>query len=191
MGGIIGPSPWQRTPAAPPQLGQSMPPLPLLLATASIEHDSGARGMTTRAGGGQGAARDATRRPSVDAWAINIASATPTQQQRGPNAIAVPGRGQQAWGGGEGPHAQKRRGHLSMCGPSKQPQPLLLSDRAPQQKYIAMGTTSTGEGTTGRVRRNAADTTRRRAVLKNIKKELTCQWGQAGEDILATIDDCG
>jgi len=51
------------------------------------------QGNDERAGGRQGAAHAATRRPSVNAWAINKASATPTQRQQGTNAIAAPGGG--------------------------------------------------------------------------------------------------
>jgi hypothetical protein len=53
-GGIIRPSPWLQTPAATPQLGKKMPPLPVLLATASIEHDSGAKGTMSAQGGAPG-----------------------------------------------------------------------------------------------------------------------------------------
>ena len=55
-GGIIRPSPWLLTSATTPQLRKKMPPLPVLLATASIEHDSGAKGTTRAQGvwGGKG-----------------------------------------------------------------------------------------------------------------------------------------
>ena len=86
-GGIIRPSPWLQTPAATPQLGKKMPPLPVLLATASIEHDSSAKGTTSAQGGG----------------------------------------------GGEGPHAPHRQGHLLMRGPATPP---LLLGRGEGLKLI-------------------------------------------------------
>ena len=84
-GGIIRPSPWLLTPAATPQLGEKMPPLQVLLSTASIKHDSGAKGTTReeeRSGGG-GATNTASPTPSVYARAIDAATATPPWQGGG------------------------------------------------------------------------------------------------------------
>ncbi len=89
-------------------------------------------------GGGQGAAHDATPRPSVNTWAINTASATPTQQQRQPNAITVPGE-QQACEGAEEPLAPQCQGYLLMRGQSSQPLQLLLSNSGNQSQSRHQG----------------------------------------------------
>jgi len=106
--------------------------------------------------------------PSCHATARAIDAATVTPPRNGIDRTQWrrQGNDERAGGGGEGPPAPQRGGHLSTCGPSKQPQPLLLSDRAQTQRH---GDNEHGGVATGRVRRNAAGTTRRRAVLKNIK----------------------
>jgi hypothetical protein len=53
-GGIIRPLPWLLTSAATQKLGEKMPTQPVLLATASIEHDNSAKGTKSAQGGGRG-----------------------------------------------------------------------------------------------------------------------------------------
>ena len=161
---------------------------------APIKHDSGARG-TASTRGGQGAAHAAMSRPSVNVWAIDTASATPTQQQQRPNAIPVPGRGRQAWER-RGAKVCLRRNAEAICRCVGHQHSLCHSSSvtaATERKRGARGATCAGGGKRGCLRCNAADTTRlcadhQRGVEKYIKR-LTWQWGQAVEDMLAMTDD--
>ena len=93
-GGGGPPSPqYRRTPST---RGPSTPLCHSSSATAATERDRGARG-TMSTGGGRGAARTASPRPSVDARAIDAATATPPWQRRRPNVTRGPSSTQCWW----------------------------------------------------------------------------------------------
>ena len=170
-------------------------------ATAATECDRGARGMTS-AGGGRGAARAASQRPSVDAWAIDATTATPPWQWRQPNAtrrpltwcrrqsnaISVPGDRRARGGGGVRgrPHRNASAARRGARRTSTPPLPLPNGGKHTRSRRHQGNDEPRGGGRAGGPRRNAADATRRHAChrrgVKKMKKWLTWEWWRAGED---------
>ena len=130
------------------------------LANASIEHNSGARGMTSTQGG-RGVTRAATPTPSAGARAIkkglcHSTSATAATER---NCDA---RGSRSTRGGGEPPAPQRQCHLLARGPSKKPLPKLLSDSRNRMQSRRQGNKGCRGGPRGHPRRNA-ETIRRHA----------------------------